>query len=171
MTGDVNVHNFLLLMSRPKEIAMNVGLRTIVMLPLFVVSLVTHAAVDPPTPTTLSGGKVISADEAKAAVGKAAFFDMRKALSYGKGHLPGAVPLPYDQKSDKSADFDAAKDKFDMSQLPKNKSDAVVFYSDGPTGWKSYKAAVVAIRSGYTNVMWFRGGSAEWEGKGFALER
>lgn len=129
------------------------------------------AAEDPETPMTLEGGKVISADQAKSMAGKAKFFDMRKAVSYGKGHLPGAQPLPYDQKSDKSPKFDATMDKFDISQLPADKSAAVVFYSDGPTGWKSYKAAVIAIRNGYTNAMWFRGGAAEWEAKGFAYEQ
>lgn len=125
------------------------------------------AADDPETPKSLAGGKIVSAAEAKALGGKAAFFDMRKAVSYGKGHLPGAQPLPYDQKSDKSEKFDATLDKFDMSQLPTDKSAPVVFYSDGPTGWKSYKAAVIAIRNGYTNVSWFRGGTAEWEAAGF----
>lgn len=129
------------------------------------------AADDPETPKSLTGGKVLSAAEAKALTGKAAFFDMRKAVSYGKGHLPGAQPLPYDQKSDKAENFDAAMDKFDLSQLPADKSATVVFYSDGPTGWKSYKAAVIAIRNGYTNVSWFRGGTAEWEAKGFPLEQ
>lgn len=129
------------------------------------------SADDPETPKSLPGGKIISADEAKALVGKAAIFDMRKAISYGKGHLPGAQPLPYDQKSDKTASFDAAMDKFDTNQLPADKSGAVVFYSDGPTGWKSYKAAVIAIRNGYTNVSWFRGGTAEWEAKGFPYEQ
>lgn len=124
---------------------------------------------DPPTPTTLDGGKVISVADAKALLGKAGFFDMRKAVSYGKGHVPGAVPLPYDQKSEKSASFDASVDKFDMAQLPTDKSAAIVFYSDGPTGWKSYKAAVLAIRAGYTNVMWMREGSAGWEAAGFEL--
>lgn len=127
------------------------------------------AADDPETPTTLSGGKVISAEEAKSLAGKAAFFDMRKAVSYGKGHLPGAQPLPYDQKSDKSTNFDASMDKFDMSQLPSDKGAAIVFYSDGITGWKSYKAAVTAIKNGYTNVMWFRGGTDEWTAKGMAF--
>ena len=132
---------------------------------------VAFAAEDPETPNTLAGGKIISADEAKALAGKAAFFDMRKAVSYGKGHLPGAQPLPYDQKSEKSVNFDATTDKFDTSQLPTDKASAVVFYSDGPTGWKSYKAAVIAIRNGYTNVMWFRGGTAEWEAKGFPYQQ
>jgi rhodanese-related sulfurtransferase len=142
-----------------------------IIFPLLLVAAAAHATDDPPTPTTLPGGKVVSADDAKAMVGKAAFFDMRKALSFGKGHLPGATPLPYDQKSDKTASFDATKDKFDMAQLPANKAGAIVFYSDGPTGWKSYKAAVISIRAGYGNVMWFRGGSAEWEAKGFPLEQ
>lgn len=122
---------------------------------------------DPPTPTVLEGGKVISVAEAKALVGKANFFDMRKAVSFGKGHVPGAVALPYGQKSDKAVNFDASADKFDMSQLPADKSAPLVFYSDGPTGWKSYKAAVVAIRNGYTNVMWMREGSAGWEAAGY----
>lgn len=129
------------------------------------------AADDPETPKSLAGGKIVSAAEAKALGGKAAIFDMRKAVSYGKGHLPGAQPLPYDQKSEKAENFDATMDKFDMSQLPTDKSGAILFYSDGPTGWKSYKAAVIAIRNGYTNVSWFRGGTAEWEAKGFPYEQ
>jgi rhodanese-related sulfurtransferase len=155
-----------------RRLTMNIKNNTISIITLFLLLFsVAHAAEDLPTPTALAGGKIISADEAKSVAGKAAIFDMRKALSFGKGHLPGAAPLPYGQKSGKSADFDATQDKFDMSQLPQDKSAAIVFYSDGPAGWKSYKAAVTAIRSGYTNVMWLRGGSAEWESKGFALEQ
>ncbi|MCI0505843.1 MAG: rhodanese-like domain-containing protein [Gammaproteobacteria bacterium] len=135
---------------------------------LFSIYTAVLMADDIPTPTALKGGKIISAEEAKSLVGKAAFFDMRKAVSYGKGHLPSAKPLPYNQKSAKSENFDASLDKFDMAQLPADKSAAMVIYSDGPTGWKSYKAAVIAIRNGYSNVMWFRGETAEWEAKGFS---
>jgi rhodanese-related sulfurtransferase len=46
-----------------------------------------------------------------------------------------------------------------------------VFYSDGLTGWKSYKAAVLAVKAGYKNVMYMRGGFAEWEAKGAPVER
>ena len=115
------------------------------------------------------GGKILTAAQAKDLVGKAHFFDMRRAANYGRGHIPGAVALPYDQKSTLSVDFDASLDRFDLAQLPADKGAAVVFYSDGPTGWKSYKAAVLAIRAGYTNVMWFRGGTAEWRAAGYAF--
>lgn len=126
-------------------------------------------AADVETPRELPGGKILTAAQAKDLVGKAQFFDMRKAVNYGRGHIPGAVALPYDQKSEFSVDFDASVDRLDWSQLPADKGAPVVFYSDGPTGWKSYKAAVLAIREGYTNVMWFRGGTAEWAAAGYAF--
>lgn len=138
---------------------------------LFMSVSTSFASDDPETPLTLPGGKVLSVDEAKTLIGTASLFDMRSAVSYGKGHLKGAVALPYGQKSEKSVDFDASKDKFDMSKLPSDKGAAIIFYSDGPTGWKSYKAAVTAIKAGYTNVMWMRGGTAQWEQKGFPLEQ
>lgn len=126
----------------------------------------------PTTPTTLSGGKIISLAETKALIGdkEVRFFDMRSAINYGKGHLPGAIALPYKQRSEKAENFDASLDEVDFQQLPADKTARIVFYSDGPTGWKSYKAAVLAIRQGYSRVLWFRGGFAEWEQGGAAIE-
>lgn len=138
---------------------------------MLILTAVSNTSNDPQTPTVLTSGKVVSVEEAKALVGKTKFFDMRKVISFGKGHVPGAVALPYDQKSEKSESFDLAKDKFDMTQLPASKTETIVFYSDVPTGWKSYKAAVVTIRSGYTNVMWMRGGTNDWEQKSYPVEQ
>jgi len=125
----------------------------------------------PSTPLTLAGGKVATADEAKNLLDgkKAAFFDTRSAMSFGKGHLPGAKAIPYGEKSEFAENFDASKDRFDLAQLPADKNAALVFYSDGPTGWKSYKAAVLAVRAGYKSVHYFRGGWAEWEAKKYPV--
>lgn len=123
------------------------------------------------TPTELPGGKIVSAEEARSLLGKAAFFDMRSPVNYGKGHIPKAISLPYRQKSGLSPDFDPSLDHIDFSLLPADKGGAVVFYSDGPYGWKSYKAAVLAIRRGYTRVLWLRGGFTDWPAKGFPVER
>ncbi|MBL8514698.1 MAG: rhodanese-like domain-containing protein [Betaproteobacteria bacterium] len=128
------------------------------------------AADTPPTPTSAPGVEVIGVDAAKALVGKAQFFDMRSAVNFGKGHVKGAVALPYDNKSDNAADFDAAKDKFNTAKLPADKSATLVFYSDGPSGWKSYKAAVQAAKMGYKNVKWMREGTTGWVAKGLVLE-
>jgi rhodanese-related sulfurtransferase len=135
--------------------------------------IVPASADEPPeTPTTLSGGKVISVAEAKKLTdAKAAtFVDTRSVVNFGKGHVPGAMTASYKEKSDKVASFDPKVDSFELDKLPKNKSAAVVFYSDGPTGWKSYKAAVLSISAGYTNVQYMRGGYAEWTAKGFPVE-
>jgi rhodanese-related sulfurtransferase len=127
----------------------------------------------PETPTSLTGGKVISVDEAKSIAGtkSAVFIDTRSVLNFGKGHIPGAVTASYKEESDKTATFDGTKDKFDFAKLPTDKNAKVVFYSDGPTGWKSYKAAVLTVQQGYKNVMYLRGGFADWTAKGHPVER
>lgn len=127
----------------------------------------------PETPTTLNGAKVVSIEEARtlAASKAAVFVDTRNPMNFGKGHVPGAVTASYKEKSEPVENFDASQDSFTMEKLPADKSARIVFYSDGPTGWKSYKAAVLAVKAGYKNVMYMRGGFAEWEAKGAPVER
>lgn len=124
------------------------------------------------TPATLEGGKVISVEEGRKLLeGKTAVFvDTRNVINFGKGHVPGAVAIPYKGASDDVAAFDASKDKFDLTLLPPAKDKAIVFYSDGPTGWKSYKAAVTAVKGGYTRVSYMRLGWADWAAKSFPKE-
>jgi rhodanese-related sulfurtransferase len=126
----------------------------------------------PETPATLAGGKVISVEEAKKLLdGKgAAFFDTRAAVNFGKGHIPGATAVSYKERSAFKADFDISQDQFDPAKLPADKGAKIVFYSDGPTGWKSYKAAVLAIKDGRKHVMWMRSGFDEWRAKGLPVE-
>jgi rhodanese-related sulfurtransferase len=130
------------------------------------------AQVQGPTPTSLTGGKVISVEDGKKlADKKAAFFvDTRNVVNFGKGHVPGANAIPYKGSSDDVENFDATKDQFELAKLPAAKDQALVFYSDGPTGWKSYKAAVWAVKAGYKNVNYMRAGWAEWQAKGFPAE-
>lgn len=125
-----------------------------------------------PTPVSLSGGKVISAEDGrKLSDKKAAFFvDTRNVLNFGKGHVPGANAIPYKGASEDVVTFDASKDHFELSKLPANKEQVLVFYSDGPTGWKSYKAAVWAVKAGYKNVNYMRVGWSEWQAKSFPSE-
>lgn len=126
----------------------------------------------PDTPKTLEGVKVVSAVEAKALFDKksAAFFDMRSAINFGKGHIPGATAVPYKENSEFKVGFDSSKDSFDLKKLPADKNKTIVFYSDGPSGWKSYKAAFHARKAGYKNVMWLREGSSVWEAKKFPMQ-
>lgn len=130
------------------------------------------AQVQLPTPTTLAGGKVITAEDGRKLLDKKAgfFVDTRNVVNFGKGHVPGAHAIPYKGDSADVEAFDASKDKFDLSHLPPAKDQALVFYSDGPTGWKSYKASVWAIKAGYKNVNYMRAGWSDWQAKGFPSE-
>jgi rhodanese-related sulfurtransferase len=127
----------------------------------------------PETPKAISGAKIVSAAEAKSlSAGKGAvFIDTRSAVNFGKGRVPGAASASYKEKSDPVENFDGSKDSFDFDKLPADKSAKIVFYSDGPTGWKSYKAAVLAVKAGYKNVMYMRGGMGDWEAAGNPVER
>ena len=45
----------------------------------------------PPTPTKVTGIEIVTPEAARALLGKAAIFDMRSAVNFGKGHLQGAI--------------------------------------------------------------------------------
>ncbi|MEY4503962.1 MAG: hypothetical protein RL154_254, partial [Pseudomonadota bacterium] len=66
---------------------------------------------------------------------------------------------------------DLSTDSIDLSKLPADKKAQIVFYSDGAKGWKSYKAASIAVKAGYKNVMWMRGGLSSWESKNYPIEK
>lgn len=127
----------------------------------------------PATPNSLKGGNAVSVDDAKKlSDGKAAaFFDTRAAINFGKGHVPGAKSISYKEKSDFKEDFDGSQDQFELAKLPEDKNAKIVFYSDGPKGWKSFKAAALSIKAGYKNVMWMRDGFEGWTAKGYPNEQ
>lgn len=125
-----------------------------------------------PTPVTLDGGSILTAEQAMKLhkVGEATFIDVRNPINFGRGHIPKAISIPYKGKSSNTEDFNAASDEFNPSHLPVKKHTPVVFYSHGVTGWKSYKAAVSTIRAGYSEVSWFRGGYSDWVDHGYSIE-
>jgi rhodanese-related sulfurtransferase len=123
------------------------------------------------TPASLQGATVVDAVRAKSLMENGVpMFDVRVANEYAEAHIKGAKSLPYKEKSAKATSFDPKLDSFDLTKLPSNKSGALVFSCNGPECWKSYKASVTAIKVGYTNVYWFRGGFPEWKSKGFPIE-
>lgn len=122
-------------------------------------------------PATLEGAVIVTADKAKDLVaGGASIIDVRSANEFAEEHIKGARNVPYKEKSEKKASFDAAQDSFDLARLAGDKSAAVIFYCNGLECWKSYKAAKAAIKAGYKKVHWLRGGMPEWKSKGFAVE-
>jgi rhodanese-related sulfurtransferase len=85
------------------------------------------------TPAALAGAKLVAADDVvKAQSAGAAIIDTRVASEYAEGHIKGALSVPYREKSEKSVNFDAAQDEFNLAKLPADKASAVVIYCNGP---------------------------------------
>ncbi len=149
-----------------------VFLNFVAAVPMFATGKFAQAQSKPQTPTKLNAGRVISPQEAQMMLssGKAVFIDTRNPMNYAQGHIPGARSATYKEKSEFAEDFDAALDSFDFDKLPPDRHTKLIFYSDGPTGWKSYKAAVLAVRKGYLNVHYLRSGWAGWEAAGLPVQ-
>ena len=115
------------------------------------------------TPKALPGATVVDLEAMKALVTHGAVLvDTRIEAEYKDKHIPGAMWLPYGEKSLKDVAFDPHADSFPgLARL--NPERNIVFQCNGPECWKSYKASRTAIAAGYKHVYWFRGGMPEWE--------
>ncbi len=124
------------------------------------------------TPKLLPGATVVTAQEAKALMEKGALMvDTRVENEFKEGHIPGAVNIPYKEKSAKEVAFDAKLDSWDMSKLPADKNAPIILQCNGAECWKSYKSSKLALDDKRTNVYWFRGGLPEWKEAGLPVVR
>ena len=122
------------------------------------------------TPRLLDGVKIVSAEEVAAMMGKGAvLYDTRSEEEYRGGRIKGAQWLPYAEKSAKEVGFDESKDKIDLARIA-DRNAPVIFACNGAECWKSYKSSVAAVKAGFTQVSWFRGGYPEWIAKGHPAE-
>jgi len=69
---------------------------------------------------------------------------------YDKGHIPGAISIPYTQ-------FDEYK-----HLLPQDKNTLVIFYCGGQKCPLSHKSAIAAEKLGYKNVKVYADGYPDW---------
>lgn len=138
---------------------------------MIVLTLPALALAGPQTPESLPGATVVTAEKAKAMVEKGTLIvDTRVANEYVEQHIKGAVSVPYKEKSEKSVNYDPAFDSFDLSRLPADKNTPMIMYCNAGECWKSYKSSKAAIKAGYKNVYWLRGGIPEWKARGFPVE-
>ncbi len=96
----------------------------------------------------------MSADVVKGLIDKkkAMVYDARPLKrKYAKGHVPGAIGMPFSQ-------FDKM-----TNLLPADKAVPVVFYCGGLKCKLSLKSALKAKEMGYSNVSLFQGGYPEWK--------
>jgi rhodanese-related sulfurtransferase/ABC-type phosphate/phosphonate transport system substrate-binding protein len=123
------------------------------------------------TPAMLPGAKVVAARDVQQLIASGAVMvDTRTDKEYATKRIPGAVFVPYHEKSLKDVAFDASKDDFaGVAKLDRSKP--TVFACNGAECWKSYKASRVALAAGLKDVYWFRGGLPEWEAAGLPVAK
>ena len=125
------------------------------------------------TPRTLEGATLVEDPaqvESLMAAG-ARYIDARNQEEFAAGHVPGAILVPYVEKSAKDPGYDPKLDQFDLQRLGDNKAQPLVFGCNGPECWKSFKASRAALQAGYTKVYWFRTGVPAWRSSGRPLDR
>jgi rhodanese-related sulfurtransferase len=123
------------------------------------------------TPRALPGATVVDAAQVTRLLKDGAVYvDTRTEAEFKAGHVAGSRWVPYGEKSAKEADYDAAKDEFDLTRLPADRAAVLVFACNGAECWKSFKASRAALKAGYSRVHWFRGGLPEWRGQGLPLQ-
>jgi PQQ-dependent catabolism-associated CXXCW motif protein len=121
-----------------------------------------------PTPTDISGAKVITTDglrRALAGSGRLVLVDVRpqpRATIPG-AHINNAIGIDF------RADAERAVEDF-LTRVAPDKAAPIVFYCVNWECWLSYNAALRAVAAGYNNVHWYRGGIAAWFEAGLPLE-
>lgn len=124
------------------------------------------------TPRLLDGTELVGAKQAQQLVTRGVpLFDGRTAEEFRTGRPAGARWVPYVERSAKETDYDPSKDELDVTKLPADKNQAIMFSCGGPECWKSYKSARRAMKEGYKRIYWFRGGIKEWNDAGLPIDK
>jgi len=121
-----------------------------------------------PTPNSIPGGRLVTTREIYELVQRTQGDRSTAPRSFdilgGPDRLPGALmALPAGQPG--SFD-DAAQREFGQflqGVMQGRKDLPMIFYCASIQCWMSYNAALRAIRLGYTNVLWYRGGVEAWK--------
>lgn len=126
-----------------------------------------------PTPLLIPGARTVRTEElremlARPPEDRPLIFDVLG----GSGHesIPGAIWLA-DAGRGRSFDDEvqALLERTLAILFRDGKAGPMVFFCAGVNCWLSYNAALRAVRLGYTEVGWYRGGIEAWVGTGGAL--
>ena len=122
-----------------------------------------------PTPTQIPGGRVIATQELAALLTSGRPVLLLDVLG-GQQMLPGAVTgigaAPGGSFNDQ---IQQGFSQYLYGATRGQTNFPIVTYCASPQCWMSYNAALRAIRAGFTNVAWYRGGVEAWSAAGYPL--
>jgi rhodanese-related sulfurtransferase len=123
------------------------------------------------TPSTVPGVEIVDVAKAKDLIAKGIkYYDVRVPSDFAEGTIKGAVNIPYTNGSENNPNFDASKDKWAVEKLPADKATPILIFGNGPSGWRHYKASVLAAKAGHKTVYWLRAGVDGWKAAGNKLD-
>ncbi|MBV8030030.1 MAG: sulfurtransferase [Betaproteobacteria bacterium] len=130
-----------------------------------------HAA---PTPIQIPGARTISTAVLRRLMqaGGAEAPILLDVLGEGNRHLtiPGAIWVPGAGEGQGFDDaIQPALARFLQAATKGDRARPIVFFCASARCWLSYNAALRAVRLGYTQVLWYRGGIQSWGQGGGAL--
>jgi len=82
--------------------------------------------------------------------------DARIRSDRKQGYLEGSMSLP-----------DVETNCASLAKLIPKKNSPVLFYCNGVKCGRSVKSSKIALKCGYNNIYWFRGGYVEWKAKNY----
>lgn len=120
-----------------------------------------------PTPASIPGGQIITTKGLYELIqGQQTPYMLFDVLGGGE-ILPGAIPAV--QASSPGSFDDQVSQRmgqFLRQATQGNTQVPLIFYCASVECWMSYNAALRAIKLGYSNVLWYRGGIAAWKHAG-----
>jgi len=124
-----------------------------------------------PTPNKIAGGQVITTKGLLPLLQQAGMQVLVFDVLGSSQALPRALPLAWAAQPGSFNDATQQQLAQALKQAAQGRTDLpMVFYCGGPQCWMSYNAALRAIRLGYRNVLWYRGGVEAWQRAGQPLE-
>lgn len=124
-----------------------------------------------PTPASIPGGQVIGTQQLAQLLqggrGRVLLLDVYG----GPQHIPGAEPAgPAAQGGSFDDQVQQGFGQYLRQATGGDTSRLIVTYCGGVQCWSSYNAALRAMKLGYRNVAWYRGGIEAWQQAGLPLQ-
>lgn len=127
---------------------------------ILIISFTTiHAGETKDAPLLIKGTIKVTAEgllETAEKISDLLIIDSRIHSDRRQGYIEDSISLPDIETNCKS-----------LSKVIPRKTTPVLFYCNGVKCGRSVVSSRVALKCGYKNIYWFRGGYEEWKAKGF----
>jgi PQQ-dependent catabolism-associated CXXCW motif protein len=120
-----------------------------------------------PTPLWIPDGRVLQTSELIELITKQKDLMLIDVLPGDHASIPNAIRIPYARNHGSFDDEAQRRFAVRLDKLTHGNRDAkLVIFCGGRDCWMSYNACLRAIRAGYRQVSWYRGGLSAWRSEG-----